>query len=153
MGGLSGREAEFRRRCLQLPYWHNEALESRTAKLAFGVPYEILLGVLCHSDANVVKAAEFYLGLAKDNLRATGAYLSGFFARLADDCDLQSGDLSAKPQKRDTPMDFPRPSPARTLVWDFAGRLERDDGLHALLAQAPGARWFFREAPRSATGG
>jgi hypothetical protein len=146
MGGLSGQEAEFRRRGLQLPYWHNQALETRTAKLAFGIPYEILLGILCHSNANVERAADFFLSLAKDDMRATAGYLAGFIARLAEDCDPRTGDLAVTPEKKHTAMDFPRPSPTRLLVWDFAERLARDRELHTLLAQAAGADRLFPSA-------
>lgn len=146
MSGLTGQEAEFRRRCLQLPYWHNEAMESRTAKLAFGIPYEILLGILCHSNANVERAADFFLNLAKADMRATAGYLAGFIARLSEDCDPRTADLAVTPEKGYAAMDFPRPSPTRLLVGDFAERLARDHDLHTLLAQAAGADWFFHLA-------
>src|SRR5712671_711487 len=106
MGGLFGPESEFRRRGLQLPYFHNEALELRTGRLAFGIPYEILLGILCHSNANVERAAEFFLALTKDDSPAVAGYLSGFISCLAEECDLHATDLKARPEKRHTAIDF-----------------------------------------------
>jgi hypothetical protein len=150
MGGLFAPEIEFRSRGLQLPYFHNEALEPRTGKLAFGIPYEILLGMLCHSNANVERAAAFFISLAKDDTPAVVGYLSGFISRVTDECDLRSTDLKAKPERRHTAMDFPRPSPARMLVWDFGRRLARDQQLHSQLLSVPGADWFFYEV-RSTT--
>src|SRR5687768_5825585 len=145
MGGLFAPEKEFRSRGLHLPYFHNEALESRTGKLAFGVPYEILLGMLCHTNANVERAAEFFLGLAKDDFSAVAAYLSGFITRLAEECDCHSPELRVKPEKLQTAMDFPRPSPALRLVRDFGRRLASDSRLYAQLSLASGADWFFYE--------
>jgi hypothetical protein len=145
MGGLFGQEIEFRGRGIQLPYFHNEALEPRTGKLAFGIPYEILLGMLCHSNANCEHAAEFFLALAKDDLSAVAGYLCGFIARLTEECDLHTTDLRVLPEGRHTAMDFPRPSPARMLVWDFARRLACDSSLHTELSRPSGADWFFYE--------
>lgn len=145
MGGLFGPEIEFRSRGLLLPYSHNEALEPRTGKLAFGIPYEILFGMLCHSNENVERAAEFFMALAKDDFPAVVGYLSGFVARLTEECDLHATDLKVRPERRYTAMDFPRPSPARMLVWEFAGRLARDRRLHSDLSRVPDASWFFYE--------
>jgi len=145
MGGLFAPEKEFRNRGLQLQYFHNEALELRTGKLAFGIPYEILLGMLCHSNANVERAAEFFLALAKDDCPAVVGYLSGFISRVTGECDLRASDLNVKSEHRHTAMDFPRPSPAKMLVWDFGRRLARDRQLRSQLSSAPGADWFFYE--------
>jgi CheY-like chemotaxis protein len=145
MGGLFAPEKEFRSRGLQLEYFHNEALEPRAGKLAFGIPYEILLGMLCHSYANVERAAEFFINLTNDDAPAVVAYLSGFISRVTGECDLRSTDLRAKPEHRHTAMDFPRPSSARMLVWDFGRRLARDQQLCSRLSSVPGADWFFSE--------
>jgi hypothetical protein len=146
MTGLSDGEAEFRRRGLQLAYVHNEALEPRTGKLAFGIPYEILLGMLCHSNANVEKAANFFLTLAKEHFPAVAEYLAGFVSRIGKECDFSATDLRVKPEMRHTAMDFPRPSPARMLVWDFAKRLASNRQLHLVLSNTHGSDWFFHEA-------
>jgi hypothetical protein len=130
-----------------LPYFHNEALEPREGKLAFGIPYELLLGILCYGNPNVEKAADFFIALWKDSPNAVASYLSGFISRLADECDLGSPELKVKPSKRHTAMDFPRPSPALMTVWDFGRRLAREPDLHKELSRTPGAKWFFRQVP------
>ena len=99
-----------------MPCWHNEAIEKRTVKLAFGIPYDILIGVLCHSQSNAERAAEFFRDLARDDMSAVAVYLIGFFSRLQAECDLHTVDLKVRPERRHTPLGFPRPSPARMLV-------------------------------------
>ena len=144
---LSNSELEFRRRGVELPYVHNEGVESRSARLAFGIPYEILFGMLCHGHTNVEQAATFFLHLAKDHFAPVVEYLAGFVSRLGRECDFAVTDLRVKPEMRHTAMDFPRPSPARMLVWDFARRLAANRQLHLLLSNKPGSDWFFHEAP------
>ena len=143
MSGLFAAEKEFRSRGVQLRYFHNEALEPRTGWLAFGVPYEILLGMLCHSNANVDRAGEFFLSLAKDDCRAVAAYLSGFISRLVEECDTSSSELRVIPERQHTAMDFPRPSPARLLVLAFGRQLARLPELHTALSHTHGSDWFF----------
>ena len=140
-------ELEFRRRGVELPYVHNEGLEARSARLAFGIPYEILIGMLCYSHGNVEQAASFFLNLAKDHLAPVVEYLSGFILRIGKECDFAVTDLRVKPDMRHTAMDFPRPAPARMLVWDFARRLATNRQLHLMLSNRPGSDSFFHEAP------
>jgi hypothetical protein len=143
MSGMSGQEMEFRRRAIDLPYWHNESLEQQAGRLACGTPYEILLGILCHSNANVDSAAAFFRSLYETHPDAVACYLKGFIARLHEECDTHNCELRATPAKRMTPIDFPRPSPTLLLVWDFARQLARDSALYADLCKASGADWFF----------
>jgi hypothetical protein len=146
MPGLSGSELDLRRRGIVLPYFHNEALESRSAKLAFGIPYEILLGILCNGDKNGERAADFFVSLAGEFPEPTATYLYSFITRLFNELDFDSCELEATRGFRHTPMDFPRPSPARLIVLDFAARLARSPALYESLSLHPHARTFFHYA-------
>lgn len=148
MSGFSGTELEFRRQGIILEYWHNDSLEKRSSKLAIGVPYEILLGMLSHSNENVSRAAAFFLQLGKEHHSAVAAYLAGFISRLAAECQSSSCELEVKEEYRSTPMDFPRPSPARLLVWEFARLISQDRDMLKSVANAEGADFFFRTANR-----
>lgn len=142
MGGLYGQELELRRRGIEISFFHNEALESRRTKLAFGMPYEILLGVLCNSNANTAAAATFFLDLLQFDFEPTRRYLEGFIFVLNQQCDLSSCELEVRAEYKHTPMDFPRPSPARLLVWDFAARLAANSMLYSRLRSSEGADGF-----------
>jgi len=143
MSGMTGREMAFRRQVIELPYWHNEAMEKRSGRLACGTPYEILLGMLCHGNANVDTAAAFFLSLHDSDPEAVSRYIIGFVERLYDECDTHSHTLRAIPEKRMTAIDFPRPSPTLLLVWDFARQLAQNPRLHRAVSETKGAEWFF----------
>jgi hypothetical protein len=143
MGGLYGRDLDLRRRGIEVSFFHNEALEPRRAKLAFGMQYEILLGVLCNSNANTATAATFFLELLQVDFDPACRYLEGFVFVLNQQCDLSSCELEVRREYKHTPMDFPRPSPARLLVWDFAARLAGNSFLYSRLRSIEGAEWFF----------
>ncbi len=142
---------EFRRRAIELPYWHNESLEQRSARLACGTPYEILLGVLCHSNANVDTAAAFFRSLYDIHPDAVARYLIGFIERLHQECDTHNCELRALPEKRMTAIDFPRPSPTLLLVWDFARQLARNAALYTDLSKTPVTHWFFHTTRQERT--
>jgi hypothetical protein len=144
MRGLSAYELKFRSQGIVLSYFHNEALEGREGKLAFGVPYETLLGMICRGDSNLDRAAAFFIRLSQEQFQPVADYLAGFIRCLTTELDFSSCDLAAKAEYRNTPMDFPRPSPARVLVWQFAGLLARDEALRNALAASNGADLVFR---------
>jgi hypothetical protein len=143
MGGLHGHELELRRRSIEVLFFHNEALEPRRATLAFGMPYEFLLGVLCNSSAKTASAATFFLESLQIEPEATSRYLAGFVVALNRQCDFSSCELHVRPEFKDMPMDFPRPLPARVLVWDFAARLAANSLLYSRLRSRDGAESFF----------
>lgn len=121
-------------------------MEQRLGKLGCGTPYEILLGMLCHSNANVERVADFFLSLYDDQSEAVSRYIIGFIDRLYHECDTNSPELKPISAKRMTAIDFPRPSPTLLLVWDFASQLARNPRLRAAVMEANGAEWFFSQA-------
>ena len=131
-----------------LNYFHNEANESRRARLAIGIPYEILLAMLTNGFSNGQQAADFFLSLSEQYFEPTAAYLSGFFIRLCTELDFNSCELDVRPEFGFHPMDFGRPSPTRLIVWDFAERLAKSPRLFQALNQIPGADLVFRNVSR-----
>src|SRR5689334_8183310 len=101
--GLFAHEAEFRRRLVQFTYWHNPALEKRTADIGFGTPYEILLGVLCERSDNAERVAKVYLSLADVDFESVTGYLRGFIERISSDLDLHTCELTIRPENRHRP--------------------------------------------------
>ena len=96
-----------------LRYAHNEIFESRTVRVALGMPYEILLGVLCYGYTNHEQAADYFDELARRHPDVTIPYLLGFFRRLSAELQIYDGAMQAKSDFRFQPMDFERPSPTR----------------------------------------
>jgi hypothetical protein len=116
MSGLSGIQLVLRSERLVLPLFHNEALQSRSAVVAFGMPYEVLLGVICYSVQNAKEAGQFFVRLSSIDQESVRTYLCHFVTRLISELDFSTTDLEAKEEFRNTPMDFPRPSPTLHFV-------------------------------------
>ena len=116
MSGLSGTQLALRSEKLVLPQFHNEGLQSRQIVVAFGMPYEVLLGVICHSVRNAKEAGQFFVHLSTIDPESVRSYLRYFVKRLIAELDFRSTDLEAKEEFRSTPMDFPRPSPTLHFV-------------------------------------
>lgn len=155
MGGLSGRECDLRRVGVEVSYVYNEAFEERRARIGFGMPYETLLGVLCGGNTNTAKAADVFLGLCEIDFEATSRYMTGFITTLIQQCDSSSCELNVRQEYKHRPMDFPRPSPAQLLVWDFAAKLAANSLLYSRLRSIRGAEWFFhtvRDRPQRSEG-
>ena len=133
--GLSASEFDLRSRGVTLRFFHNEALESRATKLAFGIPYETLLGLLCYGAENPGIALEFFVNLSRDYPDETEAYLCCFLDRITAELDLGSDQLKVKPQFTNTPMDFPRPSPAGIIVRNFVQHLSECPELSAVATR------------------
>ena len=129
-----------------LPYWHNPQRENRIASLNVGMPADVLLGVLCHSNANVEKAANYFMLIASGEPDEVAGYLRNLIERFVADLDFSSCELNVKPGCVDSSLDFGRPSPARMLVWQFFGMIARNDYLHSQLKLHPGAGTIFHSS-------
>lgn len=112
MGGLWGQQLELRKRTISLPAFHNHALDSRQVKVGFGMPFETLLGVICYSLDNGKTAAKFFVELCAIDPESMQQYFRHFSTRLVTELDLTQLDLPVKDEFINSPMDFPRPSPA-----------------------------------------
>lgn len=96
-------------------FWHNPPLERRCTSISCGSPYEILLGAICESAEQAKNLGVFFVELAEENPLAVEAYLLHFIKRIQGELDVQSCELEVRREFRHSPMDFPRPSPARNF--------------------------------------
>ena len=117
MSGLNGTQLALRSQKLVLQQFHNEALQSRPVAVAFGMPYEVLLGAICHSVQNAKEAGQFFVRLSSIDQESVRTYLRHFVWRLNSELDFGTTDLEAKEEFKNTPMDFPRPSPTLRFVF------------------------------------
>lgn len=111
MSGLFGTQLALRSEGLSVAQQHNEALRSCQVVIGFGMPYETLLGAICHSVHNAKAIGQFFGRLSAIDEQAVHAYLGHFVKRLISEFDFSSSELEVKPEFKNTPMDFPRPSP------------------------------------------
>src|SRR5690606_14046417 len=103
--------------------------------VAFGMPYETLLGAICHSIPNAQAIGRFFRELCAVDEAAVRKYVDHFVARLCAEVDFGSSELEAKPEFRGTPIDFPRPSPAlRFLLPAFFAELASVRALRKVIA-------------------
>jgi hypothetical protein len=112
MNRLSGTQLALRSEKLILSHTQDESLSPREVVVAFGMPYESLLGVICHSIFNAKEAGRFFAKLAGIDQPSVADYLSCFVARLRSELDFDTPHLEVKKEFRNTPMDFPRRSPS-----------------------------------------
>ncbi|MBC8011015.1 MAG: hypothetical protein H7067_13070 [Burkholderiales bacterium] len=113
MRSIYGTQSPLRAESITLPQLHNEALKTRQVSVSFGMPCEVLLGVICHSVQNGQAAGRFFARLHALEPEPVRRYLAHFVHRIVTELDFGDPGLAAKPAFRDTPMDFSRPSPTR----------------------------------------
>lgn len=125
---------------IRLNYWHMEwdprahiRSELREVVLGLDLGHGTILRLLCSGDEHIRRVAEFYKSLMNTHEKDVSTLLTGFFTHLLSDCQMQSPELSVRPDKRGTELDFPRPSPSRMCVTEFSRLLAQNGALRDLL--------------------
>lgn len=135
---MSEPTSTLRTRNVELPQFHNEAAKLRHVAVAFGMPYETLLGVICHSSQNAKFAGQFFGRLYTEHPDDVRIYLKGFITRIMAELDFEDSGLRVKPDFKSTPMDFVRPSPVRGFMLPaFFAELTMEQELGPLLKTLP----------------
>jgi hypothetical protein len=138
MSGLFGTELELRKRHIRSRFNHNSTLESREAIIAFGTPYEILLGALCASVHDASRIGQFFVTLSLDYPREVEQYLLHFVERMKSELNWQDCSLEIKIEYQNSPMDFPRPSPTRNFVIPaFIREIRKSENLARVVSAFP----------------
>ena len=138
MNSLHGLPHPLRAETIQLSRLHTDPLQTRSVTVEFGMPYETLLGVICHSVQNARAVGQLFRRLHAVDAAATGRYLTRFVERLLEELDFGDPSLRAKAGYRDTPMDFVRPTPTRGFTLPaFCAELSALPDLAELMAKLP----------------
>ena len=138
MNSPSGLHHPLRAETILLSQLHADSSQPRQVAVGFGLPYETLLSVICHSVQNARAVGQLFRRLHAIDAAATRRYLARFFDRLLDELDFTDPGLRVKPPLRDTPMDFARPSPTRGFTLPaFCAELSPVPELAELGARLP----------------